>query len=165
MEFFNPKSFLLRMTAPSITFLFGGSFSGKTYLLRQILGQFQTLFDSNVKVVNFVLVYSFYQDYYNHYIDAIKLLFPKVKVRVLKGLTPENVAELQKTDTWRIKSKSEYSIFILDDVASSINKEFDAFWEGRCHHENISESKLFLTFVHFSVFQLLLCFVSNTPQI
>ena len=164
MDFFNPKPFLLRMTAPSITFLFGGSFSGKTYLLRQILGQFQALFDSDVKVVNFVLVYSFYQDYYNHYIEAIKLLFPKVKIRVLKGLTPENVVELQKSDTWRVKNKGEYSIFILDDVASSITKEFDAFWEGRCHHENISKSKKSLHIL-FHVFQFLLCCVSNTPPI
>ena len=141
MEFFNPKSFTLCMAAPSITFLFGGSSSGKTHLLAQILSQFRTLFDSDVKVVNLVLVYSFYQDYYNNYLNAIKVLFPKVRVRVLKGLTPENITELQNPKTWRKASDDEYSIFILDDVASSISKEFDAFWEGRCHHENISKSR------------------------
>ena len=141
MEFFNPKSFFLTIAAPSITFLFGGSNSGKTHLLSQLLSQFRSLFDSNVKVVNFVLVYTYYQDYYNDYIDAVKRVFPKVKVRVFKGLTPENVAKLQKVDTWRTKGKNEYSIFILDDVASVISKDIDAFWEGRCHHENISKTR------------------------
>jgi hypothetical protein len=93
-----------------------------------------------VKVVNLVLVYTFYQEYYNVYIDTVKYLFPKVNVTVLKGLTPENMDVLQKVDIWRVKSKDEYSIFIMDDVASSISKEFDLFWEGRCHHENISKS-------------------------
>ena len=51
MEFFNPKSFFLTIAAPSITFLFGGSNSGKTHLLGQLLSQFRSLFDSNVKVV------------------------------------------------------------------------------------------------------------------
>ena len=142
MEFFNPKSFVFCMAAPSITFLFGGTNSGKTHLLSQLLAQFQSLFDSNVKVVNLVLVYSFYQDYYNHYLDAIKSLFPNVKVRVFRGLTPEHVAEIQKAETWRTENPDEYSIFILDDVASSISKEFDEFWEGRCHHEKISKNKV-----------------------
>lgn len=139
MEFFNPKTFVLCLTAPSITFLFGGTNSGKTHLLGQILNQFRILFDSNVKVVNLVLVYTFYQDIYNVYVEAIRRLFPKVKVKVLKGLTPEHIRELQKQETWRGNGKDEYSILILDDVASSIGKEFDGFWEGRCHHENISK--------------------------
>jgi chromosomal replication initiation ATPase DnaA len=138
MEFFNPKSFVLQITAPSLVFLFGGSNSGKTHLLGQILSQFQSLFDSNIKVVNFVLIYKFYQEYYNGYIDAIKFLFPKVKVTVLKGLTPENIHLLQKSETWRTKT-GEHSILIFDDVASTISKEFDGFWEGRCHHEKISK--------------------------
>ena len=138
MEFFNPKSFFLSFSVPSITFLFGGTNSGKTHLLGQILSQFKTLFDPRIKIVNFVLVYSFYQDYYSLYIEAIRMLFPKVKVRVFKGLTPENVAELQKVETWHVNGKNEYSVFILDDVASSITADFNSFWEGRCHHEKIS---------------------------
>lgn len=140
MEIFNPKSFFLSLSAPCITFLFGGTSSGKTHLMGQILGQFQQLFTSNVRVVNFVLVYSFYQPYYNAYIEAVKKINPKVRIQVLKGLTPENVETLQKTDTWRVAGENEFSIFILDDVASSISKEFDAFWEGRCHHERISKT-------------------------
>ena len=143
MDFFKPKSFFLCLAAPSITFLFGGSNSGKTHLLCQLLSQFGALFDSNVKVVNFVLVYKYYQDYYNSYIEAVRSIFPKVKIHVFKGLTPENVSKLQKGEMWRTKNDGEYSIFILDDVASVISKDLDAFWEGRCHHEKISESVLF----------------------
>lgn len=141
MEFFNPKTFLFSLAAPSITFLFGGSNSGKTHLLGQILSQFRSLFnrDEQIIIVNFVLVYSFYQDYYNSYIEAIRKVFPNVKVRAFKGLTAENIAQLQKAETWRVKGKNEYSLFILDDVGSSISKDFDAFWEGRCHHEKISK--------------------------
>ena len=139
MEFFKPKPFFFSMMAPSLNFLFGGTNSGKTHLLGQILSEFQCLFDSKVKVVNFVLVYSFYQDRYNTYINAIKSVYPNVKVQVLKGLTPDNVSKLQNADTWRVNGSDEYSIFILDDVASLITREFDAFWEGRCHHEKISK--------------------------
>ena len=139
MDFFKPKSFFFSLAAPSITFLFGGSNSGKSHLMGQILGQFQQLFTSNVRVVNFVLVYSFYQPYYNAYIEAVKKNNPEVRIQVLKGLTPENVASLQRVETWRVKGKNDYSLFILDDVASSISKDLDAFWEGRCHHEKISK--------------------------
>lgn len=142
MEIFNPKSFFFSLTAPSITFLFGGTNSGKTHLMGQILSQFRQLFASNVQVANVVLVYSFYQPYYNLYFDAIKTFFPKVKIQVFKGLTSENVAELKKSELWHLKGANDYTIFILDDVASSISKDLDAFWEGRCHHERISKLKL-----------------------
>ena len=155
MEFFNPKPFFFALTAPSITFLFGGTNSGKTHLLGQILSQFHHLFDSKIQVVNFVLVYSFYQDYYNLYIDAVKTLFPKVKVTVFKGLTPENVVELQKAETWKVAGPHECSIFILDDVASSISRDFDAFWEGRCHHERIGRILHLWWIMWFLIFSLL----------
>jgi hypothetical protein len=137
---------LLWQPQPSITFLFGGTKSGKTHLLGQLLSEFRSLFDKNVKVVNFVLVYRFYQEYYSEYIKAVKSAFPKVRIHVFKELTPENVAELQNSRLWSVDGKDEYSIFILDDVASTITKDLNDFWEGRCHHENISKrlSVLFL---------------------